>query len=1120
TAENYSAFVVDLSPDSLLCVGKNYVTTVQRSAIKRADGTADSVVWVEMRIPLCSPAYKVGTGMNPSAVSAMRMYFSGVESPLVWRMAVFELEKNDWKAFVFDDDAENDVTVGSVSVVKNSARTPIAYLPPEKVNRERVRSGLNSHYADEASLSFTAKNVPSGALRGVYRNVEVDMLGAQSVRLFLHLEGVESSTAVGDDDFYSVLRFGGDNTENYYQAARQVRPTQWGALAAEQIWQEENEINIPLETFTTVKKHRDEKIRDKTHPDAHTPYTENINGYQITVCGYPSLSMVRTVVIGVKNNSAFSKSATVWADELRVEVGKKRIGWATEASLRWNMSSLASFDATVGYSSSGMNAGRYSSLWYKAGAVVQVGSFLPEKWNVVMPVSFSVGKWIKTPVYSGDMSDVKYNDADEKTRSFLRSQTRSVNLGVSLSFAAKEGLKAKLWSVQNFSLSYALLSTQMNDFYTQDYALRSHLFSAGYNYVNSGGFLSPFSKTKKQWLKNISVKPMPSSLYFKVQAKRYDVSSSLRDFADENTAGAFSFLWDYTVGYNAGFVFDLTKNLKISFSAIGSGVVDIVEPTSAEQRRSALTDVFSTGRSTAYHQRAQVGYRLPFHFFTATDWIDVKTQYTADFYWRAGSTSAFYDDNMQRIYLGNVVQNASTFAVSAGFDFLRCFSKAVKQDGFAGAVQKGKKYPWSMRSVLRRADVSYRYTEGTLLPGYMGEAGFMGVSALGALGWDFMMGRQTDALRSAFIHGEITLSGEYLTEQVARKKASVLSYSVDWEPAPHLVINLKGGKEENRATLNSFSSEYDPVSRSYVLNTGKERTSGSMSVSRWAWRSSFDSNDENTSETMNRMRALMPRVAGKLAERYGINTFGADGFPIGLPKNHPDVLTYSFLGAYLGGGENVGYNLFNKVPLPEISVEYTGIGFLPAVRDIFSSVRLWSKYSAWYSINDFSTNELWGSTVEMDMFPQQYVFSSVNVVEAFAPLVGVEVKMKNGVGAFFSYTRDRMVSLSVASSRVSETMGRSYSFGGSAVVAKKWTVGADAVLRKNYTTLYNACAEDSQVSSGERFTSVKCSVGYSLGKNLSVGFTVYALFRGYMLPQMPTTFSTTGTFNVKYNIGE
>lgn len=60
--------------------------------------------------------------------------------------------------------------------------------------------------------------------------------------------------------------------------------------------------------------------------------------------GNPSLGEVKTIMIGVRNNSRALKSVEVWANELRLQNFTNKGGWAAQGTLNIQLSDFATLN--------------------------------------------------------------------------------------------------------------------------------------------------------------------------------------------------------------------------------------------------------------------------------------------------------------------------------------------------------------------------------------------------------------------------------------------------------------------------------------------------------------------------------------------------------------------------------------------------------------------------------------------------------------------------------------------------------------------------------------------------------------------------------------------------------
>ena len=73
----------------------------------------------------------------------------------------------------------------------------------------------------------------------------------------------------------------------------------------------------------------------------------------MTLVGNPTVGEVKTMMIGVRNNSGDVKSGEVWVNELRLLEHNNKGGWAANANLNVQLSDWGSVNATGRYTSEG-----------------------------------------------------------------------------------------------------------------------------------------------------------------------------------------------------------------------------------------------------------------------------------------------------------------------------------------------------------------------------------------------------------------------------------------------------------------------------------------------------------------------------------------------------------------------------------------------------------------------------------------------------------------------------------------------------------------------------------------------------------------------------------------------
>ena len=138
-----------------------------------------------------------------------------------------------------------------------------------------------------------------------------------------------------------------------------------------------------------------------------------------------ALGEVKTMMIGVRNNSGEEKSGEVWINELRLLEHNNKGGWAANANLNVQLSDFGSVNATGRYMSEGFGgledgvASRSTDNYgtYSVTTSLEMGKFFPDKAKVSIPLYYSVTKEKTSPKYNPLDTDMELKDALDATGS-------------------------------------------------------------------------------------------------------------------------------------------------------------------------------------------------------------------------------------------------------------------------------------------------------------------------------------------------------------------------------------------------------------------------------------------------------------------------------------------------------------------------------------------------------------------------------------------------------------------------------------------------------------------------------------------------------------------------------
>ena len=434
-------------------------------------------------------------------------------------------------------------------------------------------------------------------------------------------------------------------------------------------------------------------------------------------------------------------------------------------------------------------------------------------------------------------------------------------------------------------------------------------------------------------------------------------------------------------------------------------------------------------------------------------------------------------------------------------------------------------------TMIRRVQVTYRHTNSLTVPGFNPQIGFMGQTrqdGIYAPGWDFAFGFiPNDFMNKAKANG--WLSGDTAVVQpAARAMTEDIDIKINLEPLPGLKIQLSGKRYYANSTSIIYS--YDQM---------QENLTGSFNITSVAIGTMFSrvaSQEENfANSTFEQFLRNRDVVRGRVQSQYDGIRYPTTGFMQGKiysvdgkynPKNgtvsskSADVLVPAFLAAYTGrSAEKVSLNPFLGILkiLPNWSVTYDGLGRLPWMRDHFRSVTLTHAYTCKYAIGSYSSFSTWvpadgdnkmigfvrDVTTDNPIPSSAYDISSVSITEAFSPLIGLNLAMKNSLSLKFEYRKQRNLALNVTSVQLTEghtdefVIGGGYTIKNLNFVAKNKSgvqkkVSNDLKLSvdlsyKNMMTLLRKVDEGiTQASTGNKVFSIKIAADYVLSQKINL----------------------------------
>ena len=177
------------------------------------------------------------------------------------------------------------------------------------------------------------------------------------------------------------------------------------------------------------------------------------------------------MMIGVRNNTASNKSATVWVNEMRLLGFNNKSGWAAQGNLNIKLSDIGSFAAQGKVETAGFGgleeklAARRTDNYYRYSltGTLDFGRLLPKSFKVSVPTYYSFTEEVTSPLYSPFDSDLEFSKVldsyDDAGRDSLKNiaEVHSVSRNFSIS-NAKVNIASKTpmpYDPANLSFSFS-----------------------------------------------------------------------------------------------------------------------------------------------------------------------------------------------------------------------------------------------------------------------------------------------------------------------------------------------------------------------------------------------------------------------------------------------------------------------------------------------------------------------------------------------------------------------------------------------------------------------------------------------------------------------------------------
>ena len=829
---------------------------------------------------------------------------------------------------------------------------------------------------------------------------------------------------------------------------------------------------------------------------------------------------------------------------------------------------------------------------------MNVGQLLPKKWGIKIPFNYASSAEVITPQYDPLFSDIELdtrldNAASDAVRDSInevaiaRTRRQSFNL-IGVRKERTGDAKPHLYDVENFTFAYSHNQEDHKDFEIEDATNQNVRLGGTYNFAFQPKPVEPFKKNdsifmNKYWqlLKDLNFNYLPASITYTTNINRQynyqkfrDVSLSGNSIVPEFYNRNYQFERQFTVN------FPITQSLRLNFdqgqNRIVRNYLDI-DGSIDDSAGGVYDGFFDVGTPSRHYQTLQANYELPFNKVPFLAFAKATYSYTADFQWNRGSQQYQILEDIPD--LGNSIENANTHAINGTLDMGRLYKtlglekKVVatsrvtsrkdriaavptlggqgeeqsepeeqgRNSGSLSGVDKAKNTAIGLLTGIKRIQVNYQQNNGTFLPGYLPGVGFVGTLKPTT---GFVFGSQSEVRDYAARKGWLTLYQSF-NQQYREIENKQLDIQAQAEFIPELTLDLN----MNRIYQETYNENYQVNPETLRYQTLSGVTNGNFTISTLMIGSAFSKSTSEMSGTFDQFRENRLKIANRLAERFYNGTEiprDENGYPVGYGQTNQAVLIPAFLSAYTtGSAEKTNLGTFRSFPLPNWNIKYTGFMKIDWFKKRFKRFSINHGYRAGYTVNQFTTNlnydiERNNSPADAQFnqagdFVNRTLFSNINLVEQFSPLIRVDFEMQNSLKILAELRKDRALSLSFDNNLMTEIQGNEYivglgyrlkditfatRIGGKRTILKSdLNFKADLSLRQNETIVRYLDIDNNQTTSGQDIYGLRLTADYALSKNLTAIFYYDHSFATYAISTaFPQTTIRSG-ITLRYNFG-
>ena len=587
------------------------------------------------------------------------------------------------------------------------------------------------------------------------------------------------------------------------------------------------------------------------------------------------------------------------------------------------------------------------------------------------------------------------------------------------------------------------------------------------------------------------------------------------------------------------------------------------------------------GENMNYNHVGNVSFKWPLKNFPLTDWISLTTRYTGNFDWTRAPLALDNDT----LSVGNILQNSRVLAWSGKLNFITLYNKVPylkkvnkkygnsrnsrsrsnttkggkkdKVNPEKSEIVKKKKEAESNKLIdqfarllmsVKSVNATFNTNDGIMLPGYANRTNLLGMdNNWSAPGIDFisggyqerdLLGNKTDFIFAHYAAGNSWLvdtnNYQYISTQYTVNHTENMTFKASVKPIKSLRIDLSADRNLMENKTSNLGLDDDRYFE--LLNN---QFNGSFSTSIISLKTAFGPDKMNDTTLTNQIweNLLSYRQSiSKLMSQSNPNSnnnLENSGYYTGYDSTQQDVIIGSFMCAYLGETPTLSNinPMSRKIPVPNWRITFDGLGKIKSLRKYIKKLSFTHAYRSNFSVGNYTTNlsGQWdenGNATETDIagnYISQKQIMTLNILEQFAPLLGVDLTLSNNMSVKFEVKKDRNISLSLANNQITEIKGSEIKFGsgytwrklslpfkiaGKTLDPSDLRMRLDVSIRDNKTITRKIVENQNQATAGQRAVSIQFSGDYNLTKQLML--RIY-FDRRVNTPFVSTSFPTANT---------